>query len=327
MISCATAYPSGLSLKHTGGFFYHLVWGDLIITAYTKPHLTINEQCNKLIDRGLKCNKKQLKRALSQIGYYRLSGYAYSHLTRDKKQFRKETSLDNILNDYYFDSELRNFIFKAIEVIEIYLRSQLAYHLGKDDKFGFLNHEKLPRLSKADHNLFLHKCKQSYVKSSETFVEHFSKTYSDEHELPPYWILVNLLDFGSIFTLYRGASNHTRTVIAQQLGVKNKVFESWLRALNTIRNICAHHARLWNKTLGVKPKIPKEENWQVPVFISGNKMFGIVAIISYLLREIESLTLSEGRFLEFFMLQDYGRLTKMGFPSNRQESPALFNNH
>ncbi|MGE4307572.1 MULTISPECIES: Abi family protein [Bacteroides] len=28
---------------------------------------------------------------------------------------------------------------------------------------------------------------------------------------------------------------------------------SWLHSIVYIRNICAHHSRLWNKVLGVRP--------------------------------------------------------------------------
>ena len=51
--------------------------------------------------------------------------------------------------------------------------------------------------------------------------------------------------------------------------------ESWLVALNTVRNCCAHHSRLWNKTLGTKPMIPRDDTaWHEPHEVGNHKMFG-----------------------------------------------------
>lgn len=39
-------------------------------------------------------------------------------------------------------------------------------------------------------------------------------------------------------------------------GVKSEVLRSWLIALNTLRNACAHHGRVWNKMWGTQPQFP-----------------------------------------------------------------------
>ncbi|WP_218118031.1 Abi family protein [Pelistega sp. MC2] len=45
--------------------------------------------------------------------------------------------------------------------------------------------------------------------------------------------------------------------MAKNLGLNAEILESWLKALNSIRNICAHHSRLWNRKLGIAIKIPQ----------------------------------------------------------------------
>jgi hypothetical protein len=47
-----------------------------------------------------------------------------------------------------------------------------------------------------------------------------------------------------------------RTEVARDLGIKDPLLVSWLRTYNRIRNICAHHRRLWNVGLGVYPALP-----------------------------------------------------------------------
>lgn len=45
--------------------------------------------------------------------------------------------------------------------------------------------------------------------------------------------------------------------IARQYGVSNgRVFATWLHSLNYLRNVCAHHSRLWNRNITVQPSLP-----------------------------------------------------------------------
>jgi len=45
--------------------------------------------------------------------------------------------------------------------------------------------------------------------------------------------------------------------------------------LNTVRNICAHHSRLWNRELAVKPELPTA--WKTSGI--GNERFYSIALI------------------------------------------------
>lgn len=72
--------------------------------------------------------------------------------------------------------------------------------------------------------------------------------------MPPIWTLANMMNFGSALTLYRGASASIRNEIASEAGVAARVLESWLVAINTLRNCRAHHARLRNREFGPSPR-------------------------------------------------------------------------
>ena len=54
--------------------------------------------------------------------------------------------------------------------------------------------------------------------------------------------------------------------------------------MSVIRNICAHHSRLWNKTLGVKFEIPRK----IKSFnqIKNDKIFFALSVIEYILTSI-----------------------------------------
>ncbi len=54
------------------------------------------------------------------------------------------------------------------------------------------------------------------------------------------------------------ADRADRQAIAQRYGLEEPVFDSLLEHLETIRNFCAHHSRLWNRHVTKGPKIPKK---------------------------------------------------------------------
>ena len=64
-------------------------------------------------------------------------------------------------------------------------------------------------------------------------------------------------------------------------------FKSWLHNLVYVRNICAHHARLWNRSLGIKPKIMKNISlWHKPYTIPNDKVFSTLSMIYYMMKII-----------------------------------------
>lgn len=266
---------------------------------YEKPWLSYEQQADLLIEeRGLSANRENLIRHLQEVGYYRLSGCWYifkrSNISDSKdthdERFIEGTTFDEIWSLYTFDRQLRLLTLDAIERIEVYFRSQLAYELAKETgSFGYLEPENLPRLDEEEYSEFLERCETQYLRSSEPFVRHFKEKYGDSKELPPYWIMVNLMEFGTMLRLYKGASSEIRNELAGKLGVTTRVLKSWLVALNTTRNICAHHARLWNKGIGTRPVIPtKEKNpeWYEPFQIRADRTCGILTILSYLLERV-----------------------------------------
>ncbi len=53
------------------------------------------------------------------------------------------------------------------------------------------------------------------------------------------------------------ADSASQKAIAETLGLHTLHLKSWLKTYQRVRNICAHHGRLWNRGLGVYPVIPK----------------------------------------------------------------------
>lgn len=276
------------------------------------------------MSRGMECDRESLVSHLCDVGYYRLSGYWHIY-KEENDTFREGTCFSEVWTIYIFDRQFRLVVLDAIERVEVYFRTQLAHELAKKTgPFGFTDKKNLPRLSDGDYERLLNTCREKHTRSREPFIVHFREKYGDTHALPPYWMLVNTMDFGQTLTLYRGAPVEIRNALAAQLGLSAKVLESWLFALNTVRNICAHHGRLWNRVIGTKPIIPKaskDVRWHKPYEVSSERVFGILTILSYLLAEIAPQTKWRNRL--FALLESHPSIDrrKMGFFKNWESCP------
>ena len=230
---------------------------------YQKKHYTFQEQVEKLKSRGITGEDEQILLALKRIGYYRLSGYTFAFFNNEG--FSDFLNINRILEVYEFDMDLRNVLFGAIEQIEVYFRTHISYILSSNFKaFGYLSKEAYPNLSTKRYAELLSKCIRLYERSSEQFIQHFKEKYGSEHEFPPIWILVNILEMGTLLTMFRGLNTDYKRQLAEPFGIHYTVLESWLVAIHVLRNICAHHGRLWNRRIGVTPKLPKNLSEEEP---------------------------------------------------------------
>ena len=72
------------------------------------------------------------------------------------------------------------------------------------------------------------------------------------------WVVCEIWDFGTMSTLIAGMTETDQDAIASKYGISNgRILASWLRSLNYLRNVCAHHSRLWNRNIVDQPKLPR----------------------------------------------------------------------
>jgi abortive infection bacteriophage resistance protein len=289
---------------------------------YEKPALTFDEQADLLIRRGLVSDRDELLGRLRSVSYYRLSGYWYPFRCPDDT-FAPGTTLDAIWRRYTFDRRFRLVVLEAIERVEVCIRTELVYLLAHaQGSFGYLDPASLPGLSADKHTEFLRQMDTECSRSREKFLKHFRQKYGDDHPYPPYWMVTELMTFGALLTLFRGSPSDVRKRIAKRFGTTDNVFNSWLGALNGVRNICAHHGRLWNRELGYKPTIPKaDRDWHEPVEVANNRVFGVLTILKYLLSDITPDTQWRARLNELLAEYPEIRLRSMGFPEDWQLCP------
>lgn len=238
---------------------------------YEKPPLSFEQQAELLLSRGLLADREQLIRRLRATSYFRLSGYLYPYRVTESDLFLPGTTLDHIWKLYSFDQRLRTLLLDAIEAIEVYVRTQLAYHFAHEyGPFAYHDPTNLPNLSRGDFRSWQSKLEfqvERSHRSREEYVVHFFNKYGDEHTRLPIWTLVEIIDFGSTLTFFRGVKDDIKKRIAADVGFPDVVVVSWILALHTVRNRCAHHSRLWNWELGNPVKIPKKRKyplWHAP---------------------------------------------------------------
>lgn len=233
---------------------------------YEKQPRTVEEQARLLVDRGIVCDDLgRLQRYLHRIGYYRLSAYwlpfeqppAEANGSRNHK-FVPGTTFQDVLDLYIFDRKLRLMVIEAIERIEVAIRARWANELAV--KFGshaHMQHELFE--SPWNHAADLARIAKIVEGSSELFVAHYRKQYKEPF-LPPIWAVVETLTLGALSCWYsRTRDTKVKQEVAKALGMPTiEIMEGVLHVLTNVRNICAHHGRLWNRKFVLQlPKIKR----------------------------------------------------------------------
>jgi abortive infection bacteriophage resistance protein len=265
--------------------------------TYKKKPLLYTQQIALLKSRGLViADEAKAERYLNEISYYRLSAYALP-FQNAKDKFDEGTTFQDVLSLYLFDRELRLLVLDAIERIEIAIRAQMIYtlsHKYKDshwqDNAAIFN----PAIYNArtgqtfdifsDTQVIIQKHLDQ--KHPEVFVKHYKTEYNAPKN-PPSWMSIELLTIGELSRLYTGIKlNPDRQAIANFFHLPHTVFTSWLHTLVYVRNICAHHSRLWNRELAIKPDVLQNPRlpWIQASFNTNNhRTFYMLSILKYLL--------------------------------------------
>ena len=297
---------------------------------YKKPSLTFSQQAQLLLDRGLIVNDKdELIKYLKQVNYYRLSGYLYSFKSNDPKTlietYKPGTTLEIIQNRYEFDRQLRLILMDAIDRIEITILRTLVVEKNacKFGPFGYVQKANYnPKITSSCHRKILSDILNDEKRSYEEFIKRYRSKYTSEKYLP-LWMVVELMSFGQLFTFYQNQHLSVKKSVANEFKIFPPVLDSWLHTINYIRNACAHHVRLWNKPLPIKPKIPDKKhdiNWYNPIKINNDRIFVVLCIISYLMNLISPESRWEKKIISLISENPEIPIKNMGFPTNWLET-------
>ena len=251
---------------------------------FDKPALSGEQLITLCQKRGLNIdNQNKAHKLLQYVNYYRLSGYMIPFQEKGTHNFRTGTTLDDVICLYMFDRKLRLLIMDAVERIEIAIRSVLSNHMSIEcgsHWFTSPSHFK----DSFNHGEFMKKIDHAINDAGkhQTFIRHYLDKY-DTPSFPPSWMLFEILDFGTLSRIYSALPLIRQKEIAKPFGFPPRIIVSWLHTLSALRNLCAHHARLWNRVFGISPKRAKELSKH---FDQNDRLYSQIVVIIALLDQI-----------------------------------------
>lgn len=260
---------------------------------YDKQALSFEQQLEHISQRGLiVTNKGEALATLSSISYYRLSAYWYPFRIIDEQgkrsnEFVAGTRFEDVVELYNFDRKLRLLVMDAIERIEIAVRTRITYHMGYS--YGAFAHTDPKNFHPAfEHSQWLAKLEAETTRSSDEFIRHFRDKYRGFPAIPV-WMVTEVMTLGALSFFYKGLRNdrkigvEDKKSIATHFDVHHKRLGNWLHTLTYIRNVCAHHSRLWNRELAIRPDASKAPNWRAPITPRNDRIFYVLLMMRHLL--------------------------------------------
>lgn len=220
---------------------------------------TINQQIELLEKRGMIIpDHEKAKEQLLDIGYFRLGFYWYYFEKDEEHNFAEGTNLDDIIELYYLDIDLKNILLKYIYRIEVHFRTQLVYHASnkytKNPRWfrnkKYLNNGMAMSVEKFYDNLKKNK--------NKVILKHHVK-YPDE-KFAPAWKTMEFFTFGMILNVYSNLrEENLKKQIADSYRLEIETLISYFKAILNIRNICSHSNVLfdYNQPIGIS-RIPNK---------------------------------------------------------------------
>ena len=241
---------------------------------------------------------------LNYVSYYRLSAYWYPARKMNSNGIREDTfdsgtRFSDAVALYEADRKLRTLVHDGMERIEIAMRTRVGEVLSDGDPLAYtvpqrfrptFNHEQWMRTAMK---------RIARAGNSNEAIKHYRKKYDHQY---PFWVLAEVLDFADVSRLYEGLPASDQRTIAEEMGVvidlsglsekqqrKTKLqspLVRWMEQLTIVRNFCAHHARLWNKSFAPAPTAALRTRPEFAALPEGQseKIFGVLTVMANLVR-------------------------------------------
>ncbi len=317
------------------------------VLRYNKDYKSISELADRLKSQGLLGEKSEIEEKLKHVNYYRLKLYWHpyrTHIKDDEYRFSSGITFEFIWNLYRFDRRMRLLILDGIERIEVSIRTLISHiHSREYGMWGYLNLDKNTFLMMGrDVNVLGRKRRiPEYAgflsavlrlvnqnTKSEDFIKHHFDKYKPDQYLP-FWIVAEVMDYGTMYQAFKGLDIKLKREIANTFSRnKSKIswqfLYSWLDTLRYVRNICAHHSRLWNRILTKSPPLPRNKGKTSDIWSTcrpqKDKVYSVLCIINYMLGFVIPKSGWKMRLFDLFNEFDIIPLQPMGIPPNWKDS-------
>lgn len=302
-----------------------------------KPAFSIANQITLLKQRGMLFRNEIIAtHFLQNISYYRLKGYWWdTQVDYSLHTFNDNIYFEDIVDRYNFDRHLRLILFDALERIEISLRTKMIYHLSM--KYGSLwyldptlfisQNLTINGATKTMHLYTIEDLRKEFNRSQEIFVKDHRKRYPNQDA--DAWKILEVASMGTLSKLYKNIKHQLpeKSAIAKEMGLNlHSELSSWLEAITYLRNIIAHHSRLWSRNM-VKTPIEHINNpigqWlQNPLKpVQYKKPFLIISCMIYLCNFVTPGHHIKTKILELFSNNPTIPIYKLGYLNNWEKEP------
>jgi abortive infection bacteriophage resistance protein len=129
-------------------------------------------------------------------------------------------------------------------------------------------------------------------------------------------MLTELVSFGVMSKMTEGVKKSVRKQIARDFNISQSQIKSWLETLTYIRNICAHHSRLWNRELSLRPELLAE--WKADG-VSNNRIYCIFLVLQQVMRYAVPRSRWKDRLMAHILDHPTINLHAMEFPARWKE--------
>lgn len=307
----------------------------LYIMSNQKPR-SIDEHICLLRQRGMIFpDVNYAKECFGRISYFRLKYYWNEFLDEESDEdFVEGASFTEVMGRYNFDHNLRLTLFDAIEIIEVALRAKIISHMSHAAGNGLWYLDSTLFENKEYHKDFVFDLKYEFGRSTEPFAKEYIANHPDwdedsfDGDNPDAWMIIEVATFGALSKMYKNLKSQLpqRSAIANDFGIySSREFSGWLEAISLMRNIIAHHSRLWNRTLGKKAVDPKghRDKWLNTPLTEGqkNRPYGVISAILYLCNAVCSDNGIKARILELIHSNRGIPVQKLGFVGKWEENP------
>jgi abortive infection bacteriophage resistance protein len=300
----------------------------------TKPFLSIDEQIELLKSRGFSITDEEYSKAeqfFLNNNYYRISGYTLT--LRKNDIFLESASLETLIQIYEADRRMRHVMLSIIEVIEVRVKSMLAYY--HSEKYGPIGYLDINNFSCIDNgnidlkviNNYLYitrkaDSQKNAMAESELFIKHHKENKKD---ILPFWVYVEVLTISDASKLYTILDEELRKKIAFQIGFRTSkghdILENLLHCVTILRNISAHGGRLYNRLFTRKPWLSKKEKALLRIEdgnIIYNKLFSYILVLKSLTSP-QDFSLVIEHINQIYDQYPLIKFSHYGFPDNWKE--------
>lgn len=249
---------------------------NVTLLDYGKPYRTPRQLVHKLSLEALDVPDRAFAEdVIFRENYFRFKAYRSPFFDKAAGKFYPGTTFDDLYGLYCADQKLRDFLIPLLAQLEVRIRATIdnVVTSATNDPFWHINTAYFQNFS--DVGRALNKAQQRFNQGKQEFVVHYrehyftNRSYAYRHT-PPFWIISEIFTIEQLLSVCKSLNEKCPTFMvsagkskleraAKSFGIDS--YSSLMTNLSCIlelRNVCAHHSRLWNRNLqnpaGIKNK-------------------------------------------------------------------------